>query len=147
MYKCLFLCGCVYAVFLVFTHCVHQHEHEIFQMVNGTVIVVVILQEFVRVNQHVGHVFIPQYAFFFHFGYEMPCALVDVEIINQRVVQQVSQLSEPNLIHVANVVQQVIKHLLRHGIRAHKGTHAYACRSGIGAFLVYEFRWARNRHH
>jgi hypothetical protein len=46
--------------FSICTNHVHQHEHKVFQMINGSVVVVVILQEIARVDQHLGHVFIAQ---------------------------------------------------------------------------------------
>ena len=44
---------------------VDQHEHKVFQMINGAVVIIVILQEFIGVNQHVGHVIIAQQPFAF----------------------------------------------------------------------------------
>ena len=66
-------------------------------------------------NQHVGHVFVQDDVFFFKFGNQVPRAFMDVKIINQYVVQQFSQLGETNLVHVANVVQQIVKQLLHRG--------------------------------
>ena len=84
-------------------------------MVNRAVVVVVVLQKFMGLNQHVGHVFVQDDVFLFKFGNQVPHAFVNVKIINQYVVQQFSQLGETNLVHVANVVQQIVKQLLHRG--------------------------------
>jgi hypothetical protein len=54
--------------YFICTNDVNQHEHEVFQMINGAVVVVVILQESVGVDQHLGHVIIVQKPLAFQFG-------------------------------------------------------------------------------
>ena len=66
----------------VFAHGVHQHEHEILQMINGAIVVVVILQKSVGVHQHGGHVVIAQQTPAFQLGYQKPSALIHVKVIN-----------------------------------------------------------------
>ena len=50
-------------------------------MINGTIVVVVILQESVGVHQHGGHVVIAQHPLAFQLGYQKPGALVHVKVI------------------------------------------------------------------
>ena len=52
-------------------------------MINGTIVVVVILQESVGVHQHGGHVVIAQHPLAFQLGYQKPGALIHVKVINQ----------------------------------------------------------------
>ena len=72
-------------------------------MINGAVVVVVILQESVGVDQHCGHVIVTQQPFAFQCSDQMPCAFCNVKIVNQYVIQQFSQLCEPNLIHIGYI--------------------------------------------
>jgi len=57
----LFLCACHFSS--ICTNGVYQHEHKVLQMINGAVVVVVILQEFVGVCEHVRHVVVVQQLF------------------------------------------------------------------------------------
>jgi hypothetical protein len=51
-------------------------------MINGSVVVVVILQEIARVDQHLGHVFIAQRIRALQVGYQMPRTFRYVKIVN-----------------------------------------------------------------
>jgi len=49
----------------ILTYDVHQHEHEVLQMRDGAVVIVVILQKFVGVDHDVRHVSVAQQPFAF----------------------------------------------------------------------------------
>jgi hypothetical protein len=57
----LFLRACHFSS--ICTNGVYQHEDKVLQMINGAIVVVVILQEFVGVYEHVRHVVVVQQLF------------------------------------------------------------------------------------